>query len=450
MDMLRSHIWLFVLIVLAVAALLIMFLVRDSKRSRREIREKEKTRKELEEKNTELAESRRALENALVAAEHANKAKTVFLNNMSHDIRTPMNAIVGYTELAASDIDNKEQVLDYLDKITVSSQHLLSLINDVLDMSRIESGKITIEESEVHLPDLINDISNIIQTSIASKHQDFHIDMKDVVNEDIITDRLRLNQILLNILSNAVKFTPPEGKISLSVAEKSSDSPKLANFEFRIKDNGIGMSEEFQKTIFEAFTREKSATVSGIQGTGLGMAITKNIVDMMGGSIEVSSEEGKGTEFFVDLTCRIAESKKKADDIAEDEEVRFDGKCVLLAEDNIMNQQIAQAILERAGFNVDIAVDGSTAVDMMKNAAAGTYDVVLMDIQMPVMDGYEAARQIRALDDQGKAQIPIIAVTANVFEEDRKLALQAGMNGHLAKPYDIPEIMRTLEQMLKD
>ena len=526
---------------------------------------------------------RDALADALVAAEHANKAKTTFLNNMSHDIRTPMNAIVGFTALASSHIDNKEQVRDYLDKISVSSQHLLSLINDVLDMSRIESGKMTLDESEIHLPDLIHDLRTIIHANITSKQLELFIDTQDVVNEDIITDRLRLNQVFLNILSNAIKFTPNGGSISFYVIEKPSPIPEHAVFEFRIRDTGIGMSREFQKTIFEAFTREKTSTVSGIQGTGLGMAITKSIVDMMGGTISVNSEEGKGTEFIVTIPCRLNENSVRndmipelqglrvlvadddtdtclsvcsmlrtigmrpdwtssgkeavirvkeamrqteafsayiidwqmpdmngvevvrrirsligdhapviiltaydwtdiepeakeagvtafcskpiflselkralsepflagsADQKPEEETVDFTGKKVLLAEDNEMNQMIAQAILTESGLEVEIANNGEEAVRMMQEKPAGTYNIILMDIQMPLMDGYEAARMIRAMEDQAKANIPIVAVTANAFEEDRKLALEAGMNGHLAKPYDIPKMMETLRQLL--
>ena len=532
----------------------------------------------------EEQEQKEALSNALMAAEHANHAKTTFLNNMSHDIRTPMNAIVGFTGLAASRIDNKEQVKEYLQKIAVSSQHLLSLINDVLDMSRIESGKMIIEESMVHLPDVIHDLRTIIQANVSAKQQDLFIDTQDIVNENIITDKLRLNQILLNILSNAIKFTPAHGTISLRVIEKSSPQEGCTCFEFRVKDNGIGMSENFQKTIFEAFTREKSSTVSGIQGTGLGMAITKNIVDMMNGSISLHSKEGEGTEFIVNIPCKISGEPAKNKDIPElaglralvadddtdsclsicsmlreigmrpdwtnygkeavirakeafdqaDEfkvyiidwmmpdqngietvrkirriigestpiiiltaydwsdieeealeagvtafcakplfmsELRealaepfrltsgsepsrfskpdFTGRRILLAEDNEMNQMIAVAILEEAGFVIDIAADGIEAVHKMRDNPAGTYDVILMDIQMPRMDGYEAAKQIRALDDPAKAGIPILAVTANAFEEDRKTSIAVGMNGHLAKPYDIPAMMDTLAEILQ-
>ena len=586
-DVLRENTALFGVIILAIIALVVFLLVRGIKHSKKEIREKEAARSELEEKNKELAESQKALSDALAVAEHANHAKTTFLNNMSHDIRTPMNAIVGFTALAASHIDNKEQVQDYLGKISVSSQHLLSLINDVLDMSRIESGRVTIEETDVHLPDVIHDLRTIIQSNIASKQLELFIDTQDVMHEDIITDKLRLNQILLNILSNAIKFTPAGGTISFRVIEKPSPVDNLANFEFRIKDNGIGMSEEFQKTVFEAFTREKTSTVSGIQGTGLGMAITKNIVDMMGGVITVHSTEGKGSEFIVELPCKIStvpikieplpelkglralvadddtntclsvcsmlreigmrpdwtnygkeavirakEALNQADefrvyiidwlmpdlngietvrrirkvigdntpiiiltaydwaDISDEakeagvtafcskplfmselrnvlaqpfmaaEDTRsenknepaempdFTGKRVLLAEDNEMNQMIAEAILTESGFIVEIACDGIEAVEKMKTAPAGYYDIILMDIQMPKMDGYEAAKQIRALDDKKKANTPIVAVTANAFEEDRQTALEAGMNGHLAKPYDIPAIMETLTELL--
>ena len=525
---------------------------------------------------------RDALADALVAAEHANRAKTAFLNNMSHDIRTPMNAIVGFTALAASHIDNKEQVKDYLSKISISSQHLLSLINDVLDMSRIESGKMTLDEAEIHLPDMIHDLRTIIHANVASKQLSLFIDTQDVVNEDIIADKLRLNQVFLNILSNAIKFTPNGGTISFRVVEKPVQLAGHTEFEFHIKDTGIGMSKEFQKTIFEAFTREKTSTISGIQGTGLGMAITKSIVDMMSGKIEVFSEEGKGTEFVVTIPCRLSGNPTKYEEIPElqglralvadddtdtclsvcamlrkigmrpdwtssgheavirtkealdqadefrtyiidwqmpdmngvetvrrirkvigdgtpiiiltaydwadiEKEAReagvtafcskplflselrdvlvkplqareekgtsktavdFTGKKILLAEDNEMNQMIAEAILTEAGFSLNIACDGNIAVQMMKDAPAGTYDIILMDIQMPTMDGYEAARLIRALDDKAKAEIPIIAVTANAFEEDRKLALESGMNGHLAKPYDIPKMMETLADLL--
>ena len=441
-DMIRQHIGAFILGILAVAAVIISLLIRDNKRSQTQIRDKEAARIELEEKQRELSD-------ALIAAENANRAKTAFLNNMSHDIRTPMNAIIGFTALAGSHIDNPEQVKDYLQKITVSSQHLLSLINDVLDMSRIESGKVTIEESDVHLPDVINDLRTIIQDNVTAKQQELIIDTQDVKHEDIITDKLRLNQVLLNILSNAVKFTPSGGTISFRVIEEPSSSPDTADFVFRIRDNGIGMSEEFQKTIFEAFTRERTSTVSGTQGTGLGMAISKNLVEMMGGSISVESKEGKGSEFIVRIPCRIGESDNTVVE-AESAEADFTGKRILLAEDNEMNQLIAVEILKSAGFAIDIASNGVEAVEKMEQAPAGTYDVILMDIQMPVMDGYEAAKRIRAMEDQEKAEIPIIAVTANAFEEDRKIALEAGMNGHLAKPYDIDAIMKTLSELLKN
>ena len=526
---------------------------------------------------------RDALANALVAAEHANKAKTAFLNNMSHDIRTPMNAIVGFTALATSHIDNKEEVQDYLSKITVSSQHLLSLINDVLDMSRIESGKMTMDETEVHLPDLIHDLRTIIQANVSAKQLNLNIETENVVNEDIIVDKLRMNQVFLNILSNAIKFTPNGGTISFCVSEKNSPIPDHAVFEFRIKDTGIGMTREFQKTIFEAFTREKTSTVSGIQGTGLGMAITKSIVDMMGGTISVNSEEGQGSEFIVTIPCRLSnkaieiesmpelqglralvvdddtdsclsvcsmlrklgmrpdwtssgreaairskEAKEQEDafrcyiidwqmpdmngvevtrrirkiagedasiiiltaydwsDIekeateagvtafcskpvfmselrdvlsapfrggdgeaeTEEKKVDFTGRKVLLAEDNELNQLIAQAILTESGLDVVIANNGEEAVKLMEESPAGTYDIILMDIQMPVMDGYQASRLIRALEDPEKARVPIVAVTANAFEEDRKLALEAGMNGHLAKPYDIPKMLETLTDLM--
>ena len=447
-DLIKEHLALFIIIIVAAAALAVLFFVWDSKRSKKEMLAKEASRAQLEEKNAELAESQEALSLALAAAEHANRAKTTFLNNMSHDIRTPMNAIVGFTALAASHADNKEQVQDYLAKISVSSQHLLSLINDVLDMSRIESGKVVIEETEVHLPDLIHDIRSIIQANITAKQQEFFIDTQDVRSEDIITDKLRLNQILLNILSNAIKFTPEEGTISLRVIEKPCTVPGKACFEFRIKDNGIGMSEEFRQTIFEPFTRERTSTVSGIAGTGLGMAITKNIVDMMGGTIEVNSSEGKGSEFIVNLSFKLAVTQTSCEPLPE-EKTDFTGKRILLAEDNEMNRQIAIAILEGSGFLVETAEDGTEAVAMMEEKAEGYYDVILMDIQMPKMDGYEASRQIRAMDNPKKAQIPIIAVTANAFEEDRQNAFAAGMNGHLAKPYDVPKMMETLGEILK-
>ena len=462
-DALQDHIAIVGTLILAITVIIVLLLIRNIRRTMKQVKEKEKARLELEAKNSELAESQKALSDALIIAEQANRAKTAFLNNMSHDIRTPMNAIVGFTDLAASHIDNKEQVQDYLGKISVSSQHLLSLINDVLDMSRIESGRVIIEESEVHLPNVISELKTIVQSDIVSKQLELYVEMKDIIHEDIITDKLRLNQLLLNVLSNAIKFTPEGGKISFKVVEKQSYAEGISDFEFCIKDNGIGMSEEFRKTIFEPFTREKTSTVSGIQGTGLGMAIAKNIIDMMGGVITVNSSEGEGSEFVIEIPCKYGGGITSHDtsgtsdgsitdvDINstnEEENMDFSGKRVLLAEDNQLNQILAENILTSVGLTVEIVGDGTEAVERMKAASAGYYDIILMDIQMPQMDGYEATRQIRALDDKEKSGIPIVAVTANVFEEDRQIAMNAGMNGHMAKPYDVPEIMKTLKELL--
>ncbi|MDE6593017.1 MAG: transporter substrate-binding domain-containing protein [Oscillospiraceae bacterium] len=529
-------------------------------------------------------EQKEVLSEALAQAQYANNAKTTFLNNMSHDIRTPMNAIIGFTSLAVTHIDNKEQIRNYLGKIMTSSNHLLSLINDVLDMSRIESGKVKIEEKETSLPEIMHDLKTIVQSDVKSKQLEFYIDTLDVTNETIICDKLRLNQVLLNILSNAMKYTKPGGMVSVRVIQTADATEGYASYEFKIKDTGIGMSREFLKHVFEPFEREQTSTVSGIQGTGLGLAITKNIVDMMNGTITVESETGKGSEFTVTFRFRVAENplesqrleqladlralvvdddvntcvsvskmlsaigmrpdwttlgneavirtefaleqnepysayiidwlmpdmngielvrrirrvigdmtpiiiltaydwsdieeeareagvtafcskplflselrsvlaapymEQKNEDETEKSEPRFDGKRLLLVEDNELNREIAQTILETVGFTIDTADDGSVAVERMKEMPAGTYDLILMDVQMPIMNGYQATRAIRALEDPVKAATPIVAMTANAFDEDRKEAMDSGMNGYAAKPIDIEKLMGTLKELLK-
>ena len=398
-------------------------------------------RKSLEQKNV-------ALQLAVQRETKANLAKREFLFNMSHDIRTPMNAIIGFTALAQTHIDDRGQVEDYLKKISVSSQHLLSLINDVLDMSRIESGKVTLEAKPVHLPELVHELRDIVQAVVSEKDLSLTLDTVGVENEDIIADPLRLEQILINVLANAVKFTPDGGQISLWIVQKDTAPAGYADFEFHIKDNGIGMSEEFQKHIFEQFARERTSTVSKIQGTGLGMAITKSLVDMMGGRITVKSEQGKGSEFTISLRFPIGEAKTEQTPPAA-KAPAFTGKNLLVVEDNELNLEIASTLLKEAGFAVDTAENGKIAVEKVEAASADRYDLILMDIQMPEMDGYEATRRIRALPDAKKAALPIVAMTANAFEDDRKNALRAGMNGHIAKPLDIQKLFQVLSELLK-
>ena len=526
-----------------------------------------------------------ALSDAVAAAETANRAKSTFLSNMSHDIRTPMNAIIGFTTLALSNIDDTERVKDYLAKTLASSNHLLSLINDVLDMSRIESGKIHLEEVEVNLSDVLHDLKTIVSGQIYAKQLELYMDVMDVTDEDVYCDKTRLNQILLNLLSNAIKFTPAGGTVSVRVRQLAGKVRGCGQYEFRIKDNGIGMSPEFAKKIFEPFERERTSTVSRIQGTGLGMAITKNIVDMMGGTIEVQTAQGKGTEFTVCVPMRAQTEQRPVEKITEleglkalvvdddfntcdsvtkmlvkvgmraewtlsgkeavlrarqsiemsdayhayiidwrlpdmngievtrrirslnddtpiiiltaydwsdieveakaagvtafcskpmfmsdlretlmsalgqkqtdaaqgllpDKNADFKGKHILLVEDNELNREIAQEILREYGFLVDSAENGAVAVEKISTAAPGSYDLVLMDVQMPVMDGYTATRKIRALDDPARAKLPILAMTANAFDEDRRNALESGMNGFLSKPIVIGDLVQELHKIL--
>ena len=526
-----------------------------------------------------------ALSDAVAAAETANRAKSTFLSNMSHDIRTPMNAIIGFTTLALSNIDDKERVKDYLAKTLASSNHLLSLINDVLDMSRIESGKIHLEEVEVNLSDVLHDLKTIVSGQIYAKQLELYMDATDVTDEDVYCDKTRLNQILLNLLSNAIKFTPAGGTVSVRVRQLAGKVHGCGQYEFRIKDNGIGMSPEFAKKIFEPFERERTSTVSRIQGTGLGMAITKNIVDMMGGTIEVQTAQGKGSEFIICLPMRTQDEHRPVEKITEleglkalvvdddfntcdsvtkmlvkvgmraewtlsgkeavlrarqsiemsdvyhayiidwrlpdmngievtrqirslhddtpiiiltaydwsdieveakaagvtafcskpmfmsdlretlmsalgqkltdasqellpEEDADFKDRHILLVEDNELNREIAQEILREYGFRVDTAENGAVAVEKVRAAAPGSYDLVLMDVQMPVMDGYTATRQIRALEDPALAGIPILAMTANAFDEDRRNAMESGMNGFLSKPIVIGDLVQELHKIL--
>ena len=526
-----------------------------------------------------------ALSDAVAAAETANRAKSTFLSNMSHDIRTPMNAIIGFTTLALSNIDDTDRVKDYLGKTLASSNHLLSLINDVLDMSRIESGKIHLEEVEVNLSDVLHDLKTIVSGQIYAKQLEFYMDAMDVTDEDVYCDKTRLNQILLNLLSNAIKFTPAGGTVSVRVRQLAGKVRGCGQYEFRIKDNGIGMSQEFAQKIFEPFERERTSTVSRIQGTGLGMAITKNIVDMMGGTIKVQTAQGKGSEFIICLPMRTQAEHRPVEKITELEGLKalvvdddfntcdsvtkmlvkvgmraewtlsgkeavlrarqsiemsdvyhayiidwrlpdmngievtrqirslhddtpiiiltaydwsdieveakaagvtafcskpmfmsdlretlmsalgqnqtdaaqellpqknadFKGRHILLVEDNELNREIAQEILREYGFRVDTAENGAVAVEKVCTAAPGSYDLVLMDVQMPVMDGYTATRKIRALDDPARAKIPILAMTANAFDEDRCNALESGMNGFLSKPIVIGDLVQELHKIL--
>lgn len=393
------------------------------------------------------------LEEALQEANKANKAKSIFLSNMSHDIRTPMNAIVGFTNLAIKNIDYKEQVGEYLEKIQTSGKHLVNLINDVLDMSRIESGKIHLEEQPCSLFDILQGLYNILQADVQAKQLELHIDTKDIQNKEICCDKLRLNQVLLNLLSNAVKYTNMGGTVSLRVTEKSGAPAGYASYEFYIKDTGIGMSKEFVSRIFEPFERERNSTISRIQGTGLGMAITKNIVDMMHGTIDVKSEQGVGTEVTVFFTFGLHSGEKISTNEENETSIHI-GKenlttgRILLVEDIEMNQEIAAAILNEAGYCTEIAGNGQIAVDMLKNSKPGYYQLVLMDIQMPVMNGYEATKAIRKLENKELSSIPILAMSANAFEEDKQEALRCGMNGHIAKPIDVKTLFDTLSKML--
>ncbi len=398
-------------------------------------------------------------------AEEANKAKSTFLSNMSHDIRTPMNAIVGYLNIA-KDLHKTcercpryknepcpenipEKMFGYLNKIDASSQHLLALINDVLEMSRIESGKMELELDDMNIVTALEEVHDMFATQMAGKKISFSVDANEVSNKFVVCDKNRLNRVLLNLLSNAYKFTPEGGSISVRL-KQTGGSDTVGSYELHVKDSGIGMTPEFAAKVFEAFERERTSTVSKIQGTGLGMAITKSIVDLMGGTIKVITAPGEGTEFVINVEFKIAENMQE--EVAENSEaaqvVNFEGKKILLTDDIEVNREIAKMLLESEGFIVDTACDGKDAVEKIAASKAGDYDLILMDIQMPIMNGYDAARAIRALEDKKLAQIPIIAMTANAFSEDVKNALNAGMNAHIAKPIDVPNMLATLAKIL--
>ncbi len=379
--------------------------------------------------------------------ERANRAKTDFLFNMSHDIRTPMNAITGYGAMAKEHIDDKKSVSDYLDKINIASKQLLSLVNEVLDMSRIESGKVVLEEEEVDLTETCNSILTVIETSAEKKHITVKGDFDDIRNKDVYTDASRLTQIITNILSNSVKYTLDGGKIFFTVSQLEAVRPRYNTYKFVIEDTGIGMSEEFLTHIYDEFARERNTTMSGVEGTGLGMSIVKRIVDLMDGRIEVESKQGVGTKTTIFIEFRLHHAKDDAYLPNLDDEVKsIDGMRVLLVEDNEMNREIAADLLSEEGVIVEMAEDGDIAVAKVAESEPGYYNVVLMDIQMPRMNGYDATRAIRALSDPNLSKIPIVAMTANAFEEDKRNALEAGMNGHLAKPIDMVLVKKTLSK----
>ena len=410
------------------------------------------------ETNQKLNKLRVAAEDALKVAESASKAKSTFLSNMSHDIRTPMNAIIGFATLALDDIRDGKKVQDYLSKILSSSKHLLGLINDILDMSRIESGKVVLEEQETDLVTTLQELQSIMEGQAKERKLKLHVDYSNLRDRHVYCDKTRLNQVMFNLLANAVKFTSEGGSIWLTMSqlEPTYEVEDRAIYEIRVKDTGIGMDKAFIKHIFEPLERERTSTVSKIQGTGLGMAITKNIVDMMGGTIEVESQKGVGTEFIIRLELRLQAEARVANEEGTKQHghaegvAEFAGKRLLLAEDNELNREIACMLLSKYGFVIDTAENGQEAVDLVAASAPDYYDLVLMDIQMPVMDGHEATRRIRNLEDKELAKVPVVAMTANAFDEDRKAAKECGMNGFISKPINMQEVVQALRMCLQD
>ncbi len=384
-------------------------------------------------------------------AERSSKAKSNFLSNMSHDIRTPMNAIIGYTTLIKKEKDLSPLVKNYLTKIEASNKHLLALINDVLDMSRIESGKMELDIAKSNIVKALDEVRDLFSTQMEGKKINYTVDTSNVQNKIVMCDTPRLNRVLLNLISNAYKFTPEGGSVTVTLSQLGIKNESVGMYELRVKDSGMGMSPEFAATVFEAYTRER--TVSNIQGTGLGMAITKSIVDLMGGNISVKTELGKGTEFIVNIDLPIIDEEPPEEKNVFDEnfsgDIDFTKIKLLLVEDNEINREIASLIFEEFGFQLDTAVNGKDAVEKVANSTPGDFDAVLMDIQMPVMNGYEATAAIRQLENPKLANIPIIAMTANAFSEDIQRAKAAGMNSHIAKPLDIPQMIETLTEVLK-
>lgn len=423
-------------------------------------------------------QQRKLFEGALDRARSADSAKSTFLTNMSHDIRTPMNAIIGFTNIASTHLNDTGRVKDALDKIRTSSNHLLSLINDVLDMSRIESGRLTISENRCDLRQIVENIQGIMMPQITEKGLDFTVSMQTVVNPEVFCDETRVTQILLNLLSNAVKYTPPGGKVNLTILQKPCISGRrYCGYVFKVSDTGIGIGKDFISHVFEPFERETGRTGNNTYGSGLGMSIAKGIVDMMGGNIRVESEENVGTEFIVELELRPlggcgeqspeqrAQVSEFVEDSGEDMAVFRDhedrtknragdvgwieGRRLLLVEDNPLNREIAEEMLMEDGFQVESAENGRKALQMITGADPWYYSAVLMDIQMPVMDGYEATKRIRTLPDRSRAQIPIIAMTANAFKEDRSRAAESGMDAYISKPVDVLTLRYVLRRVLR-
>ncbi len=453
-------------VILFVMMILVVISILRQQNSARLIRQEqaalhrqEEMNARLEETNAMLAQSKETAEQAFQIAEEANRAKSSFLSNMSHDIRTPMNAIVGFAALMARDVENADKVRDYTRKITASSQHLLGLINDILDISKIEAGKTTLNLSDENMVDLIENIDAIIRPQMKAKGHIFEVHNRELKHELVVMDKLRLNQILLNLLSNAVKYTPDGGHVSFTVQELPQFTKQLAHFRFIVADNGYGMSQEYLQNIFQAFTREEDSVTNKIQGTGLGMAITKNLLDLMGGKISVESEKGKGSTFTVDLELQISrqqadsvpgkESKRTVQEDADSEQSILCGMNILVAEDNEINAEILGELLHIAGASCHFCENGKLVTEAFEKSDPGQYHLILMDVQMPVMNGYEATRAIRELSHPMALSIPIIAMTANAFAEDIRDALEAGMNAHVAKPVDMGVLEQTVKAVME-